>query len=186
MIPLKEYQHRTLNAFSRWLSALEDARAESQRRVEALESARLEPSAADRNFPELAWKRLVEAGGVESGAPLHVDRSDGAGRPIPHVCFKIPTGGGKTLLGAAALERLGMQTGLVLWVVPTRAIYAQTKGAHLEGNADTRYKMKVFAQLEAALNDSATYECGEVSLHNGATEARFKIVFREESFAEVV
>ncbi|MCY3786072.1 MAG: hypothetical protein OXG47_05015 [bacterium] len=65
-------------------------------------------------------------------------------------------------------------------------LVVETKGTHLEGNADTRYKMKVFAQLEAALNNSATYECGEVSLRNGATKARFKIVFREESFAEVV
>ena len=126
---LKEYQHRTLAAFTRWLQALEDARAESNTRVEALEGAGIEPSSADRNFPAVAWQRLVDAGGVESGARSHVDRSDGAGRPIPHVCFKVPTGGGKTLLGAAALERLGMQTGLVLWIVPSRAIFAQTKAA---------------------------------------------------------
>ena len=129
MLEFKEYQHRTLEAFARWLSALEEARAESLSRVEALEGAQLEPSAADRNFPAIAWKRLVDAGGVESGARVHVDRSDGAGRPIAHACFKIPTGGGKTLLGTAALERLGMQTGLVLWIVPSRAIYAQTKAA---------------------------------------------------------
>ncbi len=129
MLELKEYQHRSLAAFTRWLSALEEARAESARRVEALEGAQVPPSAADRNYPEHAWRRLVEAGGVESGARIHVDRSDAADRPIPHVCFKIPTGGGKTLLGTAALERIGTQTGLVLWIVPTRAIYAQTKAA---------------------------------------------------------
>ena len=33
------------------------------------------------------------------------------------------------MLGAAALERLGRQTGFVLWIVPTRAIYEQTKTA---------------------------------------------------------
>ena len=42
---------------------------------------------------------------------------------------KVPTGGGKTLLAAAALERLPWQRGLVLWVVPSKAIYAQTKAA---------------------------------------------------------
>ncbi|MCY4632347.1 MAG: DEAD/DEAH box helicase family protein [bacterium] len=129
MLELKEYQHRTLAAFARWLTALEDARKESLSRVEVLEGANLEHSAADRNFPAIAWQHLVETGGVESGACIHVGRSDGAGRPIPHVCFKIPTGGGKTLLGTAALERLGMHTGLVLWIVPTRAIYTQTKAA---------------------------------------------------------
>ena len=29
-------------------------------------------------------------------------------------------------------------------------------------------------------------ECGEVSLDNGNTKGRFRIVFREESFAEVM
>ena len=41
--------------------------------------------------------------------------------------FKVPTGGGKTLLAAAALERLDRNTGLVLWMVPSNAIYRQTK-----------------------------------------------------------
>ena len=41
----------------------------------------------------------------------------------------MPTGGGKTLLAAAAVERLHMQTGLVLWIMPTRAIYQQTRKA---------------------------------------------------------
>lgn len=33
------------------------------------------------------------------------------------------------MLAAAALERLPWQRGLVLWVVPRKAIYAQTKDA---------------------------------------------------------
>ena len=59
----------------------------------------------------------------------YVDRTDEANRPIPHICFKVPMGGGKTLLAAAALERLPWQRGLVLWVVPSKAIYDQTKAA---------------------------------------------------------
>ena len=35
----------------------------------------------------------------------------------------------KTLLAAAALERLNRQTGLTLWIVPSKAIYNQTKAA---------------------------------------------------------
>lgn len=58
-------------------------------------------------------------------------RHDGLGRPVPNVCLKVPTGGGKTLLACAALERIQIeyfkqQTGLVLWIVPSEAIYAQT------------------------------------------------------------
>ena len=126
---LKEYQRRTLEAFDRWRKALDAARGDAETRARALEGAGVDVSDADRDFPRKAWERLAERGEIAASAGPYVARRDGAGRPIPHVCFKIPTGGGKTLLGAGALERLGMQTGLVLWIVPTRAIYAQTKAA---------------------------------------------------------
>ena len=41
----------------------------------------------------------------------------------------MPTGGGKTLLAAAALKKMSRQTGLTLWITPTKAIYEQTKAA---------------------------------------------------------
>ena len=126
---LKEYQHRTLEAFDRWRKTLDSARGEAETRVTALEEAGLIVADSDRNFPRIAWESLADAGEVAETAGPYVDRTDTSARPIPHLCFKIPTGGGKTLLGAAALERLRMQTGLVLWIVPTRAIYAQTRAA---------------------------------------------------------
>ena len=67
-----------------------------------------------------------------------------------------------------------------------RLLVVETKGEHLAGNADTEYKTRVFATLEASLNRESGYECGEVSLDNGHTKGRFRIVFREESFAEAV
>ena len=82
-----------------------------------------------RDYPRTAWQRLAESGHVANTAGNYVSRTDSAGRPIPHACFKVPTGGGKTLLAAAALEQLRRQTGLVLWIIPTRAIYEQTKAA---------------------------------------------------------
>ena len=82
-----------------------------------------------RNYPKIAWQKLKENGGVAATAGEYVDRTDEANRPIPHICFKVPTGGGKTLLAAAALEHLPWQRGLVLWVVPSKAIYNQTKAA---------------------------------------------------------
>ncbi|MCY3894667.1 MAG: DEAD/DEAH box helicase family protein [Acidimicrobiaceae bacterium] len=129
MLELKDYQRRTLRAFTEWEQALGAAREECEQRALALARAGLEPSADDANHPAKAWTALAgDEGGLAAARP-HVDRFDGAERSIPHVCFKIPTGGGKTLLGAAALERLGMQTGFVLWIVPSRAIYAQTRKA---------------------------------------------------------
>ena len=80
-------------------------------------------------IPKLRGKKLKENRTVAATSGEYVDRTDDADRPIPHICFKVPTGGGKTLLAAAALERLPWQRGLVLWIVPSKAIYAQTKTA---------------------------------------------------------
>lgn len=125
---LKEYQHRTLEAFVRWRKELDEVRGESQRQQVVLMGANLAIPDEVFNYPRKAWLGLAAKGEVSTKA-TYVDRADGAGRPVPHVCFKIPTGGGKTLLGAAALERLGIQSGLVLWIVPTRAIYMQARSA---------------------------------------------------------
>lgn len=126
---LKEYQAGALEAFARWLDALAEAEQTSEQGRKALKQAGVDIPEELRNYPETAWKRLAAAGGVAATAGSYVNRTDEAGRPIPHVCFKLPTGGGKTLLAAAALERLSRQVGLTLWITPTRAIYEQTKAA---------------------------------------------------------
>lgn len=126
MLELKEYQRRTLRAFSEWEQALSAARDDFEQRALVLSRAGLTPSDDDANYPSKAWAALAGKSDVLPRGRSHVDRYDGAGRSIPHVCFKIPTGGGKTLLGVGALDRLGQQTGFVLWIVPSRAIYAQT------------------------------------------------------------
>ena len=128
---LKEYQAATLQAFARWRDELESARLKSEEQIAALQGADIPEDAREsiRNYPKTAWDNLNQKGGVADNAGEYVSRTDDAGRPIPHICFKIPTGGGKTLLAAAALERLNRQTGLTLWVTPTRAIYEQTRAA---------------------------------------------------------
>ena len=128
---LKEYQRGALDAFSRWLETLEETKRDSETTIELLQQRQIDISIVNelRNHPKTAWKTLKESGGVAATAGEYVDRTDEAYRPIPHICFKVPTGGGKTLLAAAALERLPWQRGLVLWVVPSKAIYAQTKAA---------------------------------------------------------
>jgi type III restriction enzyme len=59
-------------------------------------------------------------------------RRDGLNGPVPNVCIKVPTGGGKTYLATSILSRIlgayiGRNTGFVLWIVPNDAIYTQTK-----------------------------------------------------------
>ena len=126
---LKEYQTNTLDAFTRWLESLGGARLESEGASNALRNAGFDVSEDIRNYPKKAWEHQRNNGGIASSAGEYVSRTDEAGRPIPHICFKVPTGGGKTLLAAAALERLNRPTGLTLWITPTRAIYQQTKDA---------------------------------------------------------
>ncbi len=128
---LKDYQEKALEAFTAWLDALTTARVQSEAALEALKGAGPAITIPEDlyNYPQMAWRQLKDAGRVADTAGEYVSRTDDAGRPIPHICFKVPTGGGKTLLAAAALQKLGRQTGLVLWVMPTRAIYEQTKAA---------------------------------------------------------
>lgn len=120
---LKEYQIRALESFDIWFDVLEHFRQDRQDAHHLPEEYRSDYL----NFPKQAWKELARLGNVADRE--HVNRNDGAGRPIPHVCFKVPTGGGKTLLAASVLERIRYPAGLVLWIVPTRAIYEQTKNA---------------------------------------------------------
>ncbi len=126
---LKEYQTLALDAFERWRDGLAAAQAKSEIAGDALRSVGADVPPDVRNYPKTAWQKLADAGEVATSAGPYVDRTAAADFPIPHSCFKVPTGGGKTLLGAAALERLNRNNGLVLWMVPSNAIYRQTKAA---------------------------------------------------------
>ena len=119
MLELKMYQLNVLDHFSRYLDALKEARNASETALEALKQAGVDSPDEIRNYPQKAWQKLKDSGYV---AEEYVNRTDDANRPIPHLCFKVPTGGGKTFLATAALERLHRQTGLTLWIVPSKAI----------------------------------------------------------------
>ena len=83
---------------------------------------------------------------------------------VPFVCIKIPTGGGKTLVGCKAVERImattlqhKLDTGIVMWFVPSDAIKTQTlkkfkdsKDWHYEMLNDAfNTKFKIFSNEEA-------------------------------------
>ena len=130
MFELKEYQAEALKTFEGWRDALEKARIESEEDIADREKRGRRITDEMREYPRAAWEELRASGGIaETAGNNYVSRSNSVGEPIPHICLKVPTGGGKTLLAAAALERLNRPTGLTLWMVPTRAIYDQTKAA---------------------------------------------------------
>ena len=137
-IQLKEFQTGVLDQIGRYIEALKKHEAQSVRARTALRAMEgMEDAAREAaDFPKKAWGALKAAGQLPEryAAQPHSSRFDGAGRAIPNVCLKVPTGGGKTLLAAAGVARvfngyLNRHAGLVLWVVPNEAIYRQTLGA---------------------------------------------------------
>lgn len=129
---LKTYQQKALEQLDQWLDALKKARS----RLEKIRKALDDEDITDEmnNHPRAAWKTLMKEGLLPAVAakegkleiPAYIKRTATSGEPIPHVCMKVPTGGGKTLLGVASLERMKEEKGFVLWIVPTKAIYEQT------------------------------------------------------------
>lgn len=155
-IALKRFQEQVLEQLGRYLAELRRQQAQSAREVEQL---RAMDSAADKlryaaDYPRHTWDALRQAGVLPAPLPgqsaAHQSRFDGAGRAIPNVCLKVPTGGGKTLLAAAAVGQLlqgwlQRHTGLVLWVVPNEAIYRQTLKALSDRDHPYRQLLNVAA-----------------------------------------
>ena len=134
---LKDYQTDVLESLSHYLSVLGLRREEAEETLEFHRSKGRDTKLAD--YCRETWDALH----AEKALPLEKDkddraivrpyvaRKDGIDRPVPNICLKVPTGGGKTLLGTVAVERINAeyfkkQTGFVLWIVPSDAIYGQT------------------------------------------------------------
>ncbi len=108
MLPLKNYQDRALY----WLGKyFDDCRALSD--------------------PNTAFYKVTSEQREGSGA---VYKEVAALPRIPYVCLRIPTGGGKTLVGCHAIAHtnhrwLQRDNSLALWLVPSEAIREQTLNA---------------------------------------------------------
>jgi type III restriction enzyme len=115
---LKEYQKQVLRHLSNYLTKLNTFRETYDKAmVTTPELAR------DYHFPEKAWEGI--------GKSSYNRFQNGLGEPLPNIFFKIPTGGGKTILACHAIDQINKlylkkQTGMVLWIVPTSQIYNQT------------------------------------------------------------
>lgn len=149
---LKEYQEAVLQKLERIIVRLAAERTDAEDYV-AFQRAKGK-TVAGPDWAALAWDALAAEGRLPAvrqadeslAVPTYIPRTDGLGRPIPNLCVKVPTGGGKTLLGCAALEVLfthftGRQTGLVLWVIPTDAIFRQTWNAF--ANRESGYRQRL-------------------------------------------
>ncbi len=134
---LKEYQQGVLLKIDRYLRTLAEKRDEAQDFVD-FQKSRGKPAELP-DYCREAWDHLnkerllpyLRDNDNKTFVAPYLTRHDGLHRSIPNVCLKVPTGGGKTLLASCSLERIHndyfkRQTGVVLWVVPSDAIYRQT------------------------------------------------------------
>ena len=90
---LKEYQRKALDAFGRWLNALETAQTRSETGIAALQQAGVGVPAELRNYPRTTWQTLAESGEVANPSQAYVERTDGVGRPIPTHASRFPPAG---------------------------------------------------------------------------------------------
>ena len=104
---LKEYQQSASDRLDVWLETLHEERLRSEDNLKQLPDA-IGRSVRDQvaDFPHETWQALAERRELPDsvlarGAP-YTPRTIGSGDPLPHACLKIPTGGGKTLMGAVA------------------------------------------------------------------------------------
>lgn len=86
-------------------------------------------------------KNVVVDGGV-NGMPFYHTQIPGA----PEVCFKVPTGGGKTFLAASSIKPIFdsmpiSRAKAVVWLVPSDAILTQTYAALADVNHPYRQKI---------------------------------------------
>lgn len=148
---LKQYQLDTLETLDRYVDAFIAARATDavQRSVLAgIDAAAAAPLLALLPDPApVAWSS-VKAAGVAASPDAWRDLLDGHGRQVPHVCLELPTGSGKTLIAGHAVGRIlsslnGATTGLVLWVVPSDAIYRQTRAQLQDRGHPVRQALEV-------------------------------------------
>lgn len=87
------------------------------------------------------WMKQDVCVGV-GGVPPYVDTIIG----VPHVCMKVPTGGGKTFMACASLRKIfsGMPESkpkVVVWLVPSDSILTQTIRTLSDVNHDYRQRL---------------------------------------------
>lgn len=107
---LKNYQRRVVSDLENYLQLLNETGSMSEA------------------FAAFWWDRQIQVG--VAGIPAYQDIIPG----VPNVCYKVPTGGGKTILGCASIKPIfdamsETNYRAVVWLVPSDAILTQTLSA---------------------------------------------------------
>jgi type III restriction enzyme len=161
---LKEYQLETLDKVDRFVALLAETAARDQRMRTAADNMLAEDRAEYIvTLPDpavAAWTKAQQEGvavSPDDWRPL----ADGWGKQVPNVCLELPTGSGKTLIGGHAVGRIlaGLDkamTGFVLWVMPSEAIYKQTRAQLRDKGNPVRQALEVASGGRVKLVEKAT------------------------------
>lgn len=133
IIPLKEYQQAVIDDFDRWYGLLQkdkDRIKHAKSDLAIMQDAGIsedglsaQRAKTTHNLSKI-WAEFCKGRNDEKEWKT---RNDHAGNSIPHICIKVPTGGGKTRIAAAILKQcVRKQRGLILWMMPSKTIEAQT------------------------------------------------------------
>ena len=128
---LKNYQKDVIRDLSRFLTLM------------------TETGSAARAYKSL-WEEKNVIVGANGLPPYHYNLADF----VPDVCFKVPTGGGKTFLAASAIKTIFdampvLTVRAVVWLVPSDAILRQTFAAL--SNPDHPYRRKIDVDFGGAV-----------------------------------
>lgn len=123
--------------------------------------------------PLKTWEAMKTTGKLpESRMSIpYSPRTDGIGRSVPNIIYKVPTGGGKTYLAVASLSKifgryLGKHRGFVLWIVPNEAIFAQTKRQLIDRQHPYRQMLDVLSgNAVRILEKDSHLDAREVECH---------------------
>lgn len=121
---LKPYQKTVIADLTRYLQLLNEERSTS------------------KAYTALWNEKNVVVDGGFNGMPFYHTQLPG----VPEVCFKVPTGGGKTFLAASSIKPIFdsmpvSRAKAVVWLVPSDAILTQTYAALT--NPDHPYRQKI-------------------------------------------
>ena len=113
---LKEYQQGVLHKIDRYLATLAEQTDKVEKAKALIAEQGLDIDIVDpcqKSWDHLNKERLLPYLRDKDGNTFvahWLARHDGLNRSIPNVCLKVPTGGGKTLLAACALDASTLTT----------------------------------------------------------------------------
>ncbi|MDE6678057.1 MAG: DEAD/DEAH box helicase family protein [Ruminococcus sp.] len=94
-----------------------------------------------------AWKRYWNEKDISVGVG-GVPKYNNSIKGVPHICMKVPTGGGKTFMACASVRKIfdGLRlryNKLVIWLVPIDSILKQTEKNLTNVNHPYRHRLDV-------------------------------------------